>query len=74
MPRVADVFEPDGRHDDVRAAADALTGTPAPDVDILAAVQDGLRLVPAGSPTSWFDVPQQRRGRDDNTLGGRRGV
>ena len=69
---MADVFASDGRHDDVRAAADALTETAAPDVEILAAVKDGLQLVPAGSPTSWFDVPSQRHGRDDNTLDGRR--
>ena len=70
---MADVFEPDGRHDDVPAAADALTETAAPDVEILAAVKDGLQLVPAGSPTAWFDVPSQRHGRDDNALGERRG-
>lgn len=54
------------------AAAEALSETAAPDVEVLAAVQDGLRLVPAGSATSWFGVPSQRHGRDDNTLGGRR--
>jgi len=69
---MADVFEPDGRHDDVHAAAEALTGTSVPDVEILAAVKDGLHLVPAGSPSSWFDVPSQRRGRDDNSLDGHR--
>lgn len=72
--RVADDLEPDGRHDDVRAAAEALAGTAEPDVEILAAVHDGLRLVPAGSPTSWFDVPSQKRGRDDGSLGTRREV
>ncbi len=71
--QMADVFDSDRRHDDVRAAADALAGTPEPDVEILAAVHDGLQLVSAGSPTSWFDVPSQRRGRDDTMLGGRRG-
>jgi hypothetical protein len=69
---MADVLEPDGRHDDVRAAAEALTDTAVPDVEILAAVKDGLQLVPAGSPTSWFDIPSQRHGRDDNSLDGRR--
>ena len=69
---MAGVLEPDGRHDDVRVAAEALTGTAEPDVEILAAVHDGLRLVPAGSPTSWFDVPSQRRGRDDSSFGTRR--
>jgi hypothetical protein len=69
---MADVFDPDAPHEDVRAAAEALTGSTEPDAHILAAVQDGLRLVPAGSPTAWFDVPSQRRGRDDSSLGGRR--
>lgn len=58
----------------MRAASEASTGTTAPDAEILAAVHDGLQLVPAGSPMSWFGVPTQRYGRDDNTLGGRRGV
>ncbi|WP_028045975.1 hypothetical protein [Cellulomonas sp. URHE0023] len=71
---MADVIEPGRRHDDVRVAADALTETAAPDVEVLAAVKDGLRLVPAGSPTAWFDVPSQRPGRDDNRLDGRRRI
>jgi hypothetical protein len=70
---MADVFASEGRHDDVRAAAEALTETAAPDVQILAAVHDGLQLVPAGSQSAWFDVPSQRGGRDDNTLEGRQG-
>ncbi|WP_028051175.1 hypothetical protein [Cellulomonas sp. URHD0024] len=71
---MADAIEPDRRHDDVLAAAEAFTGTALPGPEILAAVEDGLRLVPAGSPTGWFDVPSQRQGRDDNSLGGRRRV
>ena len=69
---MADVLEPDGRHDDVYVAAEALTSTAVPDVEILAAVHDGLSLVPAGPPASWFDVPSPRRGRDDSTIDTRR--
>jgi hypothetical protein len=72
--QMADVLEPDGRHDDVYVAVEALTSTAAPDVEILAAVHDGLHLVPAGSPASWFDVPNPRRGRDDSSIARRRTV
>ncbi|WP_029291205.1 hypothetical protein [Cellulomonas sp. HZM] len=46
--------------DAVRGARDALTGTTAPDERVLAAVQDGLKSVPASAPGSWFEVPSQR--------------
>jgi len=50
------------RDDAEIAAFDALRGRSVtePDVDVLAAVQQGLESVPAGSPTEWYDVPQQR--------------
>ncbi|MEN0130207.1 MAG: hypothetical protein AAGC49_12260 [Brevundimonas sp.] len=51
----------DAGDDAVRAAREALVGTTAPDASILAAVQDGLKSVPAGAPSSWFDVPSQRQ-------------
>ncbi len=40
--------------------ADALRATQPPTAEILLAVHDGLRDVPAGSPTAWFEVPSQR--------------
>ena len=44
-----------------RDALEAIAGsTPMPDPEILAAVQEGLMAVPAGSPTAWFEVPRQR--------------
>jgi hypothetical protein len=44
-----------------REALDALAGsTTTPDPEILAAVQQGLMAVPAGSPSAWFEVPRQR--------------
>ena len=44
-----------------REALDALAGsTTTPDPEILAAVQEGLMAVPAGSPSAWFEVPRQR--------------
>lgn len=55
-----DVPDPQDRADAARAAREALTGSVQPDAGLLAAVQDGLLAVPAGSPTSWFDVPTQR--------------
>jgi len=65
--------DPDARHDAVRAASEALTGPTVADAHVLAAVQDGLQLVAAGSPTSWFDVPTQRGSRDVGRLRRRRG-
>ncbi|GHS85948.1 hypothetical protein AGMMS50218_04760 [Actinomycetota bacterium] len=41
-------------------AAEALRAAQPPTAEILAAVHNGLRDVPAGSPTTWFEVPQQR--------------
>ncbi|WP_258725350.1 hypothetical protein [Cellulomonas sp. NS3] len=44
-----------------REVLDALAGsTTTPDPEILAAVQEGLMAVPAGSPSAWFEVPRQR--------------
>lgn len=44
-----------------REALDALAGsTTTPDPEVLAAVQQGLLAVPAGSPSAWFEVPRQR--------------
>jgi hypothetical protein len=57
---MTDLPDPQDRADAVRAAREALLGSVAPDVRLLAAVEDGLLSVPAGSPTSWFDVPSQR--------------
>ncbi len=54
----------DRRHDAVRAAQDAWESCAAPDPSLLAAVQDGLLSVPAGSPTAWYGVPRQRRPRE----------
>ena len=62
----------DARHAAARAAAEALADDVAPDARILAAVQDGLLSVPAGSPTSWFDVPSQRSRLRTSTLTSRR--
>ncbi|MBO3085305.1 hypothetical protein [Cellulomonas fengjieae] len=62
----------DPGHDPARAAAAAMADDIAPDAEILAAVQDGLLSVPAGSPTSWFDVPSQRTRLRSNTLAARR--
>ncbi|MEZ0446477.1 hypothetical protein [Cellulomonas sp. ICMP 17802] len=64
--------DPDARRDAVRAAAEALTDNVAPDAGVLAAVQDGLLSVPAGSPTSWFDVPSQRSRMQTGNLAPRR--
>jgi len=47
--------------DDAARVREVLGGASAPDASILAAVQDGLMSVPAGSPSSWFDVPSQRQ-------------
>jgi hypothetical protein len=62
----------DVRRDAARAAADALADDVVPDVEILAAVQDGLLSVPAGSPSAWFDVPSQRSRLRTGNLGSRR--
>jgi hypothetical protein len=51
----------DAGDDAVRAAREAMVSTTVPDVAILAAVQDGLKSVPAAAPASWFDVPSQRQ-------------
>lgn len=55
-----DETDPDGRLDAVRGAAAAMSQPSTVDAEVLAAVQDGLRGVQAGSPSSWFDVPTQR--------------
>jgi len=47
--------------DDAARVREVLGVASAPDASILAAVQDGLMSVPAGSPSSWFDVPSQRQ-------------
>ena len=62
------------RDDAEREALDALLGQPVspPDVAILAAVQEGLESVPAGSPSSWFDVPRQRSPTAQPHIRGRR--
>jgi len=62
----------DVRHDAARAAAEALADNAVPDAQILAAVQDGLLSVPAGSPSAWFDVPSQRSRMRSGTLVTRR--
>ncbi len=62
----------DARRDAERAAAEALADNVVPDARILAAVQDGLLSVPAGSPNSWFDVPSQRSRMQPGTLFPRR--
>ena len=62
----------DARRDAERAAAEALADNVVPDARILAAVQDGLLSVPAGSPTSWFDVPSQRSRMQSGNLFPRR--
>ena len=62
----------DARRDAERAAAEALADNAVPDARILAAVQDGLLSVPAGSPNSWFDVPSQRSRMQPGTLFPRR--
>lgn len=59
--------------DAARAAREALVGSVVPDVTILAAVQDGLRSVPASAPSSWFDVPSQRQRPQPFTAPRRRG-
>jgi len=64
--------DPDARRDAARAAAEALADNAVPDAQILAAVQDGLLSVPAGSPSSWFDVPSQRSRVRSGTLVTRR--
>ena len=69
---MTDLPEPEDRDDAVRGAREALVGPAVPDAEILAAVQDGLKAVPAGSPTSWFDVPSQRVHRGPRELRARR--
>jgi hypothetical protein len=62
------------RDDAEREALDALLGQPVspPDVAILAAVQQGLESVPAGSPSGWYDVPRQRSRATQPHIRGRR--
>lgn len=60
------------RVDAVRAAREAMRGSAAPDAHLLEAVQDGLLSVPAGSPSSWFDVPSQRSAHHFGNLTQRR--
>jgi hypothetical protein len=60
MTGMTDTTDPDGRLDAVRGAAAAMSTPSDVDAEVLAAVQDGLLGVGAGSPTSWFDVPTQR--------------
>ncbi|WP_456844914.1 hypothetical protein [Cellulomonas sp. P5_C6] len=69
---MTEIPDHDARRDAVRAAAEALTDNVVPDAGILAAVQDGLLSVPAGSPNSWFDVPSQRSRMQTGTLSPRR--
>jgi len=64
--------EPQDRSDAVRAAHEALLGSVDPDAHLLEAVQDGLLSVPAGSPSSWFDVPSQRSAHHFRNLTQRR--
>ncbi|PVU82891.1 hypothetical protein DDP54_07605 [Cellulomonas sp. WB94] len=61
------------RSDAERDALAALTGpSPLPDEQILAAVQEGLESVVAGSPNAWFDVPRQRNPAQPKSLTTRR--
>ncbi|KQT01947.1 hypothetical protein [Cellulomonas sp. Leaf395] len=69
---MTDKPDSDARRDAARAAAEALADDVVPDAETLKAVQDGLLSVPAGSPSSWFDVPSQRSRRHSNTLAPRR--
>jgi len=69
---MTDKPDSDARRDAARAAAEALADDVVPDAETLKAVQDGLLSVPAGSPSSWFDVPSQRGRRHSNTLAPRR--
>jgi len=69
---MTDKPDSDARRDAARAAAEALADDVVPDAETLKAVQDGLLSVPAGSPSSWFDVPSQRGRRHPNTLAPRR--
>ena len=49
------------RSDAELEALDALaSSSPPPDALLLAAVQEGLQSVPAGSPSAWYEVPRQR--------------
>ena len=69
---MTDKPDPDARRDVARAAAAALAGNVVLDAEILEAVQHGLLSVPAGSPSSWFDVPSQRGRTHARTLASRR--
>ncbi|MFI2753957.1 hypothetical protein ACGIF2_11025 [Cellulomonas sp. P22] len=62
------------RDDADRAAFGSFAGPGAapPSEEILAAVHDGLAKVPAGSPTSWFEVPRQRTPSPGTTMDRRR--
>lgn len=72
VPRMTDKPDSDARRDAARAAAEALADNVVPDAEILEAVQDGLLSVPAGSPSSWFDVPSQRSRMHTSALAPRR--
>ncbi|MGV8977222.1 MAG: hypothetical protein ACOH17_04190 [Cellulomonas sp.] len=49
------------RSDAEQEALAAMSGLSAlPDEHVLAAVQEGLESVVAGSPNAWFEVPRQR--------------
>jgi len=70
---MTDPFDSSAPSEVVLGAREALNGpSPAPDAQVLAAVQDGLLRVPAGSPSGWFDVPGQRSRVARGTLSARR--
>jgi hypothetical protein len=69
---MTDTPDHDTPHAVARAAAEALADDAVPDATVLEAVQHGLLSVPAGSPTSWFDVPSQRGCVHGSTLATRR--
>jgi hypothetical protein len=61
------------RSDAEREALAALVGASSvPDEQILAAVQEGLESVVAGSPNAWFEVPRQRNPAQPKSLTTRR--
>ena len=69
---MSDTPDHDARRAVARAAAEALADDVVPDASVLEAVQHGLLSVPAGSPTSWFDVPSQRGRLHGTSLAPRR--
>ena len=72
VPPMIEMPDDDVRRAAARAAAEALADDVVPDAVVLEAVQHGLLSVPAGSPTSWFDVPSQRGRLQTGTLATRR--